>query len=321
MRMIRYTNAAHAAAYVGLSSVYPTHCYFDRVCLNDFQLLTREEMERMDAIDMDAGGSAYRELIVWAMLEVQDAKDEGLIDRELAAMLRDQILQLRAQAGQLYNAADLPIPFFYVHFICLLTALYLPLFAITQGINAGTGADAHWVVDVVAGLVVFLQSIFLIGLRIVGQKVSDPYGDDLVDLSVMFFIQFTWTQSNRVMMSHDPPKSALPNDGGTCIGGREISWNLKDTSEEIEYVLARNRVTIGKAWDEGTDRGLGGNVVGKKKGCDWQGQNAVVSVPGSNDNSDDPEESGGTQENDDSSTCSDLSALQEQIGFGGHSVK
>jgi hypothetical protein len=130
LRLIRYMNAAHAAAYVGLSSVYPSNGYFDRVCINDFKLLTEDEKKRMDTIDMDSGGSAYRELIAWSMLEVQKAKDEKLIDKELAAMLRDEVLKLRAGAGQLYDAADLPIPFYYVHFICFLTALYLPLFAI-----------------------------------------------------------------------------------------------------------------------------------------------------------------------------------------------
>ena len=234
LRMIRYMNASHAAAYVGLSAVYPSHNYFNRI-EQTFQLLTPEERARMDKINLDTGGAAYRELIVWAMMEVEAAKKKGLLDIQLANLLRTEILQLRAAAGQLYNAADLPIPFFYVHFICLLTVLYLPLFAISQGINAGTGSHANWVVDVVAGLVVVLQSIFVIGLRIVGQKVSDPYGDDLVDLSVMFYIQFTWLNSNRVLLSEAPPASDY----------------------SIEHDLARKRITVGAAWDGDSDRGLG----------------------------------------------------------------
>lgn len=234
LRLIRYMNAAHAAAYVGLSPIYPVSSYFDHID-KSFQLLTKEERARMDKIDLDAGGAGHRELIVWATMEVQKAKDAGVLDKELAAMLRGECLKLRAAAAQLYDAADLPIPFFYVHFICLLTALYLPLFSLTQGINAGTGDDAHWVVDVVAGLVVLLQSIFVIGLRILGQKLSDPFGDDLVDLSVMFFVQFTWTQSNRILLSSDPP--------------------VRDYNVENE--LARKRVTIGAAWDAAAGTGLG----------------------------------------------------------------
>lgn len=276
LRLIRYMNAAHAAAYVGLSAVYPSKSYFNHI-EETFQLLIPEERARLDKIGLDTGGSAYRELIVWAMMEVENAKKKGLLDRELAAMLRTEVLSLRAAAGQLYNAADLPIPFFYVHFICLLTAMYLPLFAIGQGINAGTGDDAHWVVDVVAGLVVVLQSIFVIGLRILGQKVSDPYGDDLVDLSVMFYVQFTWLNSNRILLSEDAPAS---------------------NHYEIEHDLARNRITVGAAWDEGSDRGLGSE---KKDGGPKGGELEV------ND---------GTVHNDDDASSSDGSIMDEQMGFG-----
>jgi predicted membrane chloride channel (bestrophin family) len=234
LRLIRYLNAAHAAAYVGLSPIYPACSYFNHVDKN-FQLLTKEERARMDRIDLDAGGAAHRELVVWATMEVQKALDAGMLDNELAAMLRGECLKFRIAAAQLYDAADLPIPFFYVHFISLLTALYLPLFALTQGINAGSGDEAEWAVDVVVGLVVVLQSIFVIGLRILGQKLSDPFGDDLVDLSVMFFVQFTWTQSTRILASPDPPHSAYA----------------------VETELARRRVTVGSAWDADTDNGLG----------------------------------------------------------------
>lgn len=36
---------------------------------------------------------------------------------KVADRLRDQILQLHSQISALYNAQDLPIPFFYVHFV------------------------------------------------------------------------------------------------------------------------------------------------------------------------------------------------------------
>lgn len=234
LRLNRYMNAAHAAAYVGLSEVYPSESFFNHFD-NQYQLLTPEERARIDKVNLDAGGSAYRELIVWAMLEVQDAKDRGMLDKELAAMLREQVLKLRAEAGQLYNAADLPVPHVFVHYICLLTVMYLPLFAVAQGINAGTGDEAHWVVDVVAGLVVLLQSIFVIGLRVLGQQLMDPLGCDKVDFSVIHFVNFVCIQSNRVLLSESPSPSDL----------------------EIENELARRRITVGAAWDDGSDRGLG----------------------------------------------------------------
>ena len=145
----------------------------------------------------------------------------------MAQEFRYQILQLRARMGQLYNAKDLPIPFFYVHFICLLTTLYLPLFAVTSAIEAGTGNDIHWSAGVIKGLVVFLQSIFVIGLRVLGQKMSDPYGDDLIDLSVMYYVEFVWTHSNRILKSHFPEAA----------------------SASVEEHLIAQRNTIGAAWE------------------------------------------------------------------------
>ena len=97
----------------------------------------------------------------------------------------------------------------------------------TSAINAGTGSDTHWIADVVSGLVVFLQAIFVIGLRILGQKISDPYGDDLVDLSVIHYVNFTWTQSNRILKSYFP-----------------------EPDDSVEDELIEKRKFLGAAWED-----------------------------------------------------------------------
>jgi Bestrophin, RFP-TM, chloride channel len=72
-RLVRYCNAAHAAGYVGLSEIYPSQSYFNHID-KQLGLLTEEERARMDAIDLDKGGSCNRELIVWCMNEIQTAR-------------------------------------------------------------------------------------------------------------------------------------------------------------------------------------------------------------------------------------------------------
>ena len=49
---------------------------------------------------------------------------------------------------------------------------FLPKISETEktAIEAGTGANAHWSAGVLKGLGVLLQSIFVIGLRVLGQK-------------------------------------------------------------------------------------------------------------------------------------------------------
>lgn len=224
-RIVRYMNAAHAAGYVGLSSTYSYTNFFVKVN-KDFGLLTKVELERMNAIDLDKGGSCNRELIVWCLREVHTCHAQGIIDHELAREFRDHILRLRAALGTIYDAADLPIPFFYVHFISLLTALYLPLFAISAAYKVGVGTEVFWLGDFLVLLVVVLQAIFVNGLRLLGQKMSDPFGDDLTDLSVIFYVTFTWTMSNRILESA-----------------------YVDTGEKDEYRLRKRQMPLGGAWE------------------------------------------------------------------------
>jgi len=128
-----------------------------------------------------------------------------------------------------------------------LSALYLPLFAISGAYNAGTGRDVYWTADVVAGLVVVLQSIFVCGIRILGQKMSDPYGDDLVDLSVMFYCTFTWRMSNRILNAEFPPDEAsesvekeLIKQRGESLGNAfepesiRTAINLSEDDEDVD---------------------------------------------------------------------------------------
>lgn len=50
---------------------------------------------------------------------------------------------------------------------------------------------------------------------------SDPYGDDLVDLSVMFYVNFTWEQSQRVLASHFPTTDATWEEESKLIQERK----------------------------------------------------------------------------------------------------
>jgi Bestrophin, RFP-TM, chloride channel len=229
-RLIRWMNAAHCAGYVGLSSDYPFDTFFAQMN-TEMNLLTEKELDqRIKPIDMDKGGAVNREIISWCLREISNQQRKGVLDNELAQEFRDQILRFRSAMGLIYDAADLPIPFFYVHFICLLSVIYLPLFALSAGYKAGTGADVYWTADVIAGLVVMVQSFFVNGLRIIGQKMSDPYGTDMIDLSVIYYVRFTWTQSYRVLNT-------------------DLDFPDTDADEQEEHLLSLKSVSIGAAWE------------------------------------------------------------------------
>jgi predicted membrane chloride channel (bestrophin family) len=201
-RLLRYMNAAHVAAYVGLSDTYTKKNFFNPIN-KAWKLLTDQEHERMIELNMDGGGSCYRELIAWSLQEILDAEKRKVLDYYTLCIMRQYVLDFRGCIKTLYDYDDQPVSFFYVHFIMLLSTLYLPIFAMS--IAAGAVEADSWLADAVSGLIVFLQALFVIGLRILGQKLSDPYGEDLEDLSVMQYVNVACRASQRIMAAETPP--------------------------------------------------------------------------------------------------------------------
>merc|ERR1712045_439599 len=91
----------------------------------------------------------------------------------------------------MYDYCAQPPHFLYVHFICLLSAFYLPLFAIENSYAAGWGEESSLAVEILNGTIVLLQCMFVIGLRLLGQKMAYPYGYDYEDLSVTTYCETT----------------------------------------------------------------------------------------------------------------------------------
>jgi len=200
-RINRFMNAAHVAMYTGLSSTYEKDNFFDPLEAR-FALLTDEELYRVvEEIDVDnSGPKAAFEIISWIMCDVRDAQINSFIDTNEAYQLREQVLNFRSTVAKVFVTTTLPIPFFYVHFLSMLTAVYLPLFAIVVALETGYNPQngVNWG-EIVSGLVVFLQALFVIGLRILGQQLSDPFGGDLIDLQVARYVNMILNGSNQIL--------------------------------------------------------------------------------------------------------------------------
>ena len=201
-------------------------------------VLTTEELERIEHVDMDKGngGAAYKELLIWCTNEVADASRNKLISELVAQDLRNEILKFRSHFGTMYAFDDQPAPFFLTHFSVLMSFIFLPMIAVSDGLDAGTGDNVYWVKDVVQGVIIFLTALVLLGLWSLGNMLGDPYGDDLLDLSVLHYINVTWTHSNRMLHA----QQTLP---------------FHDQEERI----LRNSDELGEAWDMD---------IQKRKTCD-----------------------------------------------------
>jgi predicted membrane chloride channel (bestrophin family) len=201
-RLVRYMNAAHVAGYVGLSHAYSRRYFFETM-KNEHGLLTETEMELIQHIDMDTDGpDACHALVEFCMKDIDSAYRENLIEVKDFTGLRDKLLAFRGSIDVLYEYSDQPIHFFYIHFLCLLSTLYLPLFAASNAFKAGE--ELHYTADFLSGLIVLLQSTFVIGLRMLGRKMVDPYGEDLEDLSVLHYVTSAWHRSQCILHTRFP---------------------------------------------------------------------------------------------------------------------
>jgi len=202
-RINRFMNAAHVAMYTGLSSTYEKENFFDPL-EQRFALLTDEELYRIiEEIDVDnSGPKAAFEIVTWIMCDIRDSQINSFIDTNEAMQLRELLLDFRSTIAKVFVTTTLPIPFFYVHFLSMLTAVYLPLFAVVIAFETGPvmiDSNSTWVAETVSGLVVFLQALFVIGLRILGQQLSDPFGGDLIDLQIARYVNMILNGSNQIL--------------------------------------------------------------------------------------------------------------------------
>ena len=69
------------------------------------------------------------------------ARQDGHLSIYEAKLMQEKILDFRAAMDGMYDYTDQPPHFFYIHFLVLLSALYLPLFSIDAVNGAGWGDE------------------------------------------------------------------------------------------------------------------------------------------------------------------------------------
>ena len=204
-KLVRHFNAAQIAGYVGLNAIgqgspYSKEYFFDHYN-NEYKLLTDEEMRMLEHHDMNNSGLCMKDLVTWCQADVSEAYREGHLNMLQEQFMMDRILAFRAAMDGMYDYTDQPPHFFYIHFIVLLSSIYLPLFAMDAAFSAGWGGEQYVGLDILNGLIVLLQCIFVVGLRSLGTKMIDPYGDDLEDLSVILYVESTLEICSTIMNS------------------------------------------------------------------------------------------------------------------------
>jgi hypothetical protein len=236
----RHMNAAHALLYLGVSAHYSEQNLL--LPLNGlYKLLSPAEYARLSAVGF-SGGTATREVLSWAVANVQAQYKAGVITDIEKAPLLDQITRFRATQGSLYDCAccvmdiaarllvltcalsilhladqDLPFPFIYVSFVTVVCHLYPALFSATVALcfdtSPGETTDTIvWAHELIAFFSVFLNTCFFTGLHGIASKFQDPFENGPEDLSVLHFVRFTCQASAKVLLRAPPPALAAETE-------------------------------------------------------------------------------------------------------------
>jgi len=185
------------------------------------------------------GESAYQEIITWCLDEVATAVSKDLISPFVSSKFRELILKEQDSLGRLYADEDQSISFAYYHFVCFLSAVYLPLFAMSSAMDAGIGEAAYWLTDLVSGLIVLLQGFFVVGLRVLAENLSDPFGSDVGNLSVLYYINSAWRSSAQILLTKKPRPVDKNTEEKICLEHTSLGkpWVTDDMRERRRAAL------------------------------------------------------------------------------------
>jgi len=197
IKIIKYMNVAYVTGFMELA---PELFSFSNLLepLNEkYDYLDEVDMTKLRLLRINDSGVYPREIISWTIDLIQEEVKAGKVSEYCAAQLYKKLFRLRGSIGDLFKFRSLPIPFVYVHFVYFLSFIYMPLFAILVADNFPNNPD----IEVIGVLCVLLNCTFVIGLRDIGYRLSDPFGLHDEDFQVLGFITFATEESLRLFSS------------------------------------------------------------------------------------------------------------------------
>lgn len=183
--------------------------------------------------------------LVWAVVEVQtQLKVAALANGEANNMVAGLHMkshekqfhalaeELRAQYGQILHGRKLHVPFPYFHLLAVLIVFNLVM------ISYSSVTLAAWPLSFIAN--VFFSAMVL-GMRTVAIMLSDPFGQDKVDLDVEPLMRSAYEEvtSQLRMRAHVPLLDELPAgpsgnsivDPLTCSVGQMPKWHMAEQTK------------------------------------------------------------------------------------------
>jgi len=200
--LVRLFNAAHLLNYVGKDGPYQQN-FFEKIN-TEHDLLSREEIRSLPAFD-GAGPGACTNVLAWMVQEINRMFVAGYIDGQMAGQMRQIVMNFRGKVGFLNNHEP-PIPFVYLHLLSTLVTFYVPLFGLCMAIMSVEDSPRFTWTDVVSIVGVTSYTMLVLGIRMLTISLTDCYGDELQDCTVLTYILSAVKGSDDLMNSKGAPQ-------------------------------------------------------------------------------------------------------------------
>ena len=196
-RLMRHVNAMHALAYVGITPTYTVKNFLEP--LNTIhQIFSPKEWERINEIKGEGtidGGSPYREVMGWALTDVEEMLKAKKVDLHLAAQLRSHICSLRGNAAGISVPLDLPMPFFYVHLVTIISGTLRATSGIAMP-SVETDQHSRMIVCDPATIPGIYLPLFAYGVAVDVNVSTSPGLNDMMVALLAGFISSTMVSNN-----------------------------------------------------------------------------------------------------------------------------
>eukprot|EP00271_Cylindrocystis_brebissonii_P015454 TRINITY_DN38353_c0_g1_i1.p1 TRINITY_DN38353_c0_g1~~TRINITY_DN38353_c0_g1_i1.p1 ORF type:complete len:417 (-),score=81.01 TRINITY_DN38353_c0_g1_i1:492-1742(-) len=162
--------------------------------LLDNKLLTEGQVQKLKPFAYHGDGRlAFREIALWTNRGIWAQQSRGHLTVRMATLFTHKMWQIRDHLEELYTFPSGPVPFAYYHLINFIVLLYLTALSYAFVFIAPVWSIPGF----------FLILVGLLGIRELGNAMSNPIGEDSMDIPVFHFIH-TFLKNSTALINRSP---------------------------------------------------------------------------------------------------------------------
>eukprot|EP00270_Netrium_digitus_P018319 TRINITY_DN6949_c0_g1_i1.p1 TRINITY_DN6949_c0_g1~~TRINITY_DN6949_c0_g1_i1.p1 ORF type:complete len:423 (+),score=84.04 TRINITY_DN6949_c0_g1_i1:120-1388(+) len=184
----RFLNALHMVGYSCLPTAREDGLdIWAWAYLEDKQILTKHQMEKLQ--EFPPGPAAYEELLAWVDYCIWAQVSQGHLSSKAGAYFTERLWKIKASIETFYSYTTCPIPYAYFHLLNFVLLCYLLCLCYTLVFAAPFLSIPAYFIILVA----------LLGLRELGNSMSNPFGHDELDLPVLDLVNTLYEESSSMI--------------------------------------------------------------------------------------------------------------------------